>query len=137
MKTNRVLPMRLPADLIRSGSGLFRLQKVVTNVVRQAEERSKNPRIDASSSHRTVFQDPIKRAFTPNRGLILVNTYANTGIADFGLDLHENLARRGFHPRLVSTPISWIDFLRYFLLTLTLNAQIIFNIGLTSWGPSP
>ena len=68
---------------------------------------------------------------------MLVNNYADTGIGDFGLDLHKNLARRRIHPNLVSTPTSWIDFPRYFLLTLTFNAQVIFNVGLTSWGPSP
>ncbi len=120
MKTKRTALMQLISKLLLHSSGLLRSRK--------------GP---PSSFIRSVSQDRTERASTPNRVLMLVNNYANTGIGDFGLDLHKNLARRGIHTKLASTPISWIDFPRYFLSTLTFNAQVIFNIGLTSWGRSP
>ena len=120
MKTKRSTLMRLISNLLLNSSGLLRIRKAAT-----------------ASFLRSVFQDRTERALTPNRVLMLVNNYAKTGIGDFGLDLHKYLARRGIHPKLVSTPISWIDFPRYFFSTLTFNAHAIFNIGLTSWGRSP
>lgn len=136
MKTKRTPLRRLFSDFFVHGTGLLRLRTRVNSLDTQRVLGSSGPGIRPSSSPMSVTPNGGEQVSVTNRVLMLVNNYASTGIGDFGLDLRSNLARRGVHPILLSTPTSWIDFPRYFFSTLMFSGRVIFNIGLTSWGRS-
>jgi len=137
MKFDPTPVRRLLEDVFLHGTGLIRLRMRISRLDR-SEVSSRGSRHSqltttpaSSREHRGV------RSQLPGSPGLMVNNYAHTGIGDFGFDLHAKLKTRGIDLRLSATPMTWKGFLGHIMATICFDGQVVYNVGLTSWGRSP